>query len=1606
MFHCPISKWVWGMAMNNFSASKLGRSIILSVFSAAVCLQPLIVNAAAKVIDGGAAIDPTAPQYISLAATDTTAITATFNNYFFTDAYNSAQVSTDLVKGAFSNDPVSISTGNNIHDETDFVIKGRGLNFAFTRSYNSAPSSTGKKGALGYGWTHSYAMMLKSNDFGVCPDCTPTQKAENGNAKTSSITYTDERGGDHTYLVEESTKVISSQQGEFDVLTVDSPSAGMHTLTFRNGVKYVFQTATDACPAGQGLGTAACQIQVTPGLSARLVQIVDPWGNQLNFGYDASQRLATIKDNLNIAARTGLVFNYDASSNLSSVQDWVGRKWTYVVDAKGNLQSYTGPEALTTVGAVNMAYAYAPGTHNLQSVTKPLLRTGLNGQTNVSTTFVYYQNGRTFRDQDALGNAETLDYDLFRKTTFVTDPRGFVRKFEYDTSGRLVKLIEPDGGNLFFTNSVDGLRDSKIDGIGYKTQYSYRTDRAFTGASDTYGNVTREQDALNQTTDTTYGVYDQIASVKDKLGNVISTSFHTSTDSTCKVTGKPDTVTVGSLTVSPGVVKTNVKLRSYCWNSDGTLKSQTDYLDGSDAARTRVSTYTYTDSTHLNVDNVTTVGWDDVSGSTTTKVSYTYDTNYLGRKQTETLQRRRSPSDTTKISLTTTYTYDKLDRVTQVKDAAGNIVVNNFDDNGQLYKVTHKYLKADGVSYDVRDMVTRTFDGADRVLTEADAMGGVTKYAYDQASNVISVTDAENHITRFEYDSMNRRTAVVNPNGGRTTTVYNQRGDVMSITNPMSETTTFGYDQLGRRTTANDPHGYVTTYSYDANNHLTCVIDANAQAGLQPKNSDSCTESRQYDELGRVKLVRDALNGVTATTYNLLGSPLSQVDAEARQYTWAYDGLGRLKSETDFTGISTTYDSDEAGNVWQKTNRLTDKTQFTFDVLNRPTNVKYLKDNSAETLVYNPAGTLQSATNATSVANVVRYTFGYDNLNRMTSKTDSRGRSLGFTYNKVGKVQTKTTYQGSTTRYTYDGANKLVNASNPDYLSLNYQYDAAGRLLSRTMSSGARSLYTYDGFGWLTGMQHFDAVGAPVSSVTYGRDRVGNITSQTAGSNVTNYTLDSMYRLKVVDAPGTVNDEAFTYDLLGNRTTATRGGVKVGIEGSTRKCYVYYPATQVGTVDGYSTPTKNNRLKEVRVESWGGPIESSYTYDNEGQLTTQTGAGAKTLTWDAKGRVATLTASSVTETYTYDPSNHRIKRSGGALGALDYFLEGDHLESVYSGNQLQEKYFRGSSIDELVAGYTYQSGALTPFMFQHDQVMSVAAATKPNGGTQEAFVYWAFGETQSTTGTQISRLKYTGREDDATGLYQYRARYYDPNIGRFISEDPKQFTAGINFYAYVGNNPINYNDPDGFHAFPVHHSVTYEAARNLGYDVDSAKDFMLAVGGVDWRPGSQTNAAVMAAMHTMTGVGTEGTPINPLDAQIYTAQYVRDAVINGRDMALAAHALQDLTAVAHGPFGNYEKALPATPFHFNLDFWTETLPHVAKDFFPSSESRGAAVRNTELLLNARKEIESGKAGYRYVDFEVGDPDKQVFRVDLKTGMGMLYPSDPISLGSVKRVYTK
>ncbi|MES9904155.1 MAG: DUF6531 domain-containing protein, partial [Sedimenticola sp.] len=328
-----------------------------------------------------------------------------FNNAVFTDLSLVSVSNNDLIRTPSTADPVSTVTGNMYHDETDLAIKGRGLDYAFTRTYNSDQST--HDATMGFGWTHSYNMRLRSNDHGECPNCTAGtgvgKRPENGNQITSSISYRDERGGEHNYLVDESTLAVTSPSGEYDTLSFNTPAVGQHTLTFRNGTQYLFEV-----PAGDG------DIRSMPDVAARLKEIADPHGNSLYFSYDTGGRLESVTDNLGITERTGLTFGYSGTDpRIQSITDWTGRSWNYDYDPEGNLQSVTDP--LTNP----ITYSYH-ADHLLHEITLPQDRQGQK----VKTAFTYYENGQTYDYTSTLNESEALSYDLFRKRTRVTGPRG------------------------------------------------------------------------------------------------------------------------------------------------------------------------------------------------------------------------------------------------------------------------------------------------------------------------------------------------------------------------------------------------------------------------------------------------------------------------------------------------------------------------------------------------------------------------------------------------------------------------------------------------------------------------------------------------------------------------------------------------------------------------------------------------------------------------------------------------------------------------------------------------------------------------------------------------------------------------------------------------------------------------------------------------------------------------------------------------------------------------------------------------------------------------------------------------------------------------------
>ncbi|MBI3650999.1 MAG: type IV secretion protein Rhs, partial [Acidobacteria bacterium] len=201
----------------------------------------------------------------------------------------------------------------------------------------------------------------------------------------------------------------------------------------------------------------------------------------------------------------------------------------------------------------------------------------------------------------------------------------------------------------------------------------------------------------------------------------------------------------------------------------------------------------------------------------------------------------------------------------------------------------------------------------------------------------------------------------------------------------------------------------------------------------------------------------------------------------------------------------------------------------------------------------------------------------------------------------------------------------------------------------------------------------------------------------------------------------------------------------------------------------------------------------NYSFDNLGQTTSKTDAsGTTSYNWDARGRMTSASLpNGQSVSYGYDALGRRASRT--ANGATTSFLyDGADVVLDRASDGSTVDYLNGGGIDNKLR-QTSSSAPSSPAYFLQDHLGSTSALTDASGAVMERQQYEPFG---ATSGSSNTRYGYTGRErDSATGLMYYRARWYDAQQGRFLSQDPLGFRGGLNLYAYVGNDPVNIVDP-------------------------------------------------------------------------------------------------------------------------------------------------------------------------------------------------------------------
>lgn len=922
------------------------------------------------------------------------------------------------------------------------------------------------------------------------------------------------------------------------------------------------------------------------------------------------------------------------------------------------------------------------------------------------------------------------------------------------------------GGELGFTSTetVGRLGDvliKKLDG-----SYEYRAKRGDLMRFDSTGRLTALADRNGNTTTLTYGNGNQLASVTDAVGRTIRFEYNGN-----KISRAIDPLerawnyTYDNLERLVSVTDPLENATRYEYDILGRLSSLTDRRN------TKVKQLSYDDGGRV-IRQVFADGGIE---------SYAYTISGM--------------------VITSATVTDPLGRKRSLRMNAAGYVIEQVDELGQKSEIerdmmTNLPLVLKGPCGCAED--TREFDERGNAKKITDRDGNTTFYEYEPIfNNLVKMTDRRGNATTYTYDTHGNRLTMTNARTETTTYTYDQFGQLKTITNDLGHTMRMEYDTRGHVIERYDGVNNLTKMEYDLIGRLTAIVDPLTRR----------TEMT-YDALDRLKTIKDANQAVTTYEYDPNGNQIAMINAIPQTWTSSYDVKNRLVLRTDPlmrasqmryntademiamlspSGRTTTYSYDARGQRSEMRDPLGNSFRFTYD---NQRNLTALSDQRGSTTTFIYDNLYRVIARRDPLGFTTSYE--YDPEGNVITTTDRLGRRTTVNYDKINRRE-QMTYVDAVVSYTYDRAGRLTNIADTQGGPIAWAYDEANRLMSETTPQGVVS-YSYNiasQRATMTAAPSPPLTGRP--PVTYEYDPAGRLWKIKQSAETFTYTYDKLSRMMRLDRPNNVKTE-YQYDELNRLKRLTHtNAAGFALEDFQ---YGYNADDEIDAIQSLASATLPPTAKSVSEANAANRIAqfgpAGLSFDSEGQTKTRTEAdGTDVYEWDARGRLKQVTLpGGQTVSYGYDVLGRRINR--GASGVMTNFVyDGADVVLDRIGSSTVD-YLNGAGIDNKLRRTDASFGAL---YFLRDHLGSTAALVSGAGSVIERTQYEAFG---ATAGSSLARYGFTAREVDlATKLMYYRARWYDPQQGRFITEDPIGLTGGLNFYTYVGNKPINYTDPSG-----------------------------------------------------------------------------------------------------------------------------------------------------------------------------------------------------------------
>ena len=929
-----------------------------------------------------------------------------------------------------------------------------------------------------------------------------------------------------------------------------------------------------------------------------------------------------------------------------------------------------------------------------------------------------------------------------------SSPNGDYSTLERVSNGSYVRRMKD--GMIYKFNS-EGLLMSEEDRNGNKTSYCYynNTDRL---------KCIKDPNGMEYTF--SYGNDNMLDSITDPQGRV--TSFeHDSNGNLIKITD-PDNTT-----------------REFSYSEEGLLLAQRD-------KRGNLSNYVYNERDQV----IQTIKQDGTGVDLQAQGS-------LGLPEGDDEGTMEEPLSLVKVE------EDKG----MYKDANGNISYYTLNERGQFTNT----IDALGRETDIE----RDKDGnRTQLMTPREF---VWDYSYDEMGNQTMIRQNETANTTFyTYEpNFNQISSLAAPNGDMTRYEYDDNGNMIKLILPDNTFYTFKHNRAGLMEESIDPEGNKTQYFYDrVTGNLIAIRDSLGNtttfkldtAGniIQAKDAKGNLIKSEYDSLNRLVKNTDAEGGESLYTYDPKGNLMSLTDERGNITSYVYDVLDRLIQRTNPLNQREYFSYNNEGYMTSHLNRLGELTTYNYDKANQLVRRKIVNENTYN-YSYDLDGNL-----ITLEDNDSKLTYSYDALDRIISASTGNSPKQPpiaqlYEYdknsNRIGLragLEREDISRYFTNIYTYDLENQLTRLDSPAG-AFDFKYDDLSRMTGMTYPNGMRTEMSYEGDTRLSKVEHIkQGIFEKTQSLfKYDYDYNDNKTRmktfrRALPTNETlNYTYDKKDQLLTATNPlRGLADESFIYDIAGNLLRK---------QGQSQD----------------SAYNENNQLTDDGTYT--------YKYDSKGNMTEKTHKTNKQVTryhWDIENQLIKVTTHenetalpSKTITYAYDALGRRIEKNINGKSKRYVYDNEDILMEFDEENAFQKYYVHGLGIDDPLAMLKDNEETrndpmdFKTYYYHKDAMNSITSLTDEQANEKEKYIYNAFGKMtiyderdKKIEESQIGNpYSFTGREHDSeTGLHYHRARYYSPELARWISEDPIEFNSGdMNLYRYVGNNPASLVDSYG-----------------------------------------------------------------------------------------------------------------------------------------------------------------------------------------------------------------